>query len=142
MGTKEYNNEEIAERVEILRKQNNMSVNKLATVAGVDTGNLSRSIKGKASFSDRVIYKIANALHVSVDWLEKGVEPMFSPTVASSSEVGAGITGSNVNGSHSPNVSQSLGADVALQARVDSLESENAFLRKQVETLLAIVGQK
>lgn len=40
------------------------------------------------------------------------------------------------------NVSQSLGSDAALQARVESLESENSFLRKQVETLLAIVGQK
>ena len=111
-----------------------MSVNKMATVAGIDTGNLSRSINGKASFSDRVIYKIANALHVSVDWLENGIEPMFSPTVASTADVGAGITGSNV--------SQSLGSDAALQARVKSLESENSFLRKQVETLLAIVGQK
>ena len=41
-----------------------------------------------------------------------------------------------------PNVSQSLGSDAALQARVESLENENSFLRKQVETLLAIVGQK
>lgn len=40
------------------------------------------------------------------------------------------------------NVSQSLAGDAALQARVESLESENSFLRKQVETLLAIVGQK
>lgn len=29
-----------------------------------------------------------------------------------------------------------------LMAKVESLESENSFLRKQVETLLAIVGQK
>lgn len=75
MATKEYNNSEIAKRVEILRKRSGMSVNKMATVAGIDTGNLSRSINGKASFSDRVIYKIANALHVSVDWLENGIEP-------------------------------------------------------------------
>ena len=47
-----------------------------------------------------------------------------------------------VFGSNSSNVSQSIGSDAALQARVESLESENSFLRKQVETLLAIVGQK
>lgn len=52
------------------------------------------------------------------------------------------VFGSNVNGSNSSNVSQSIGSDAALQARVESLESENSFLRKQVETLLAIVGQK
>nr|DAW41078.1 MAG TPA: hypothetical protein [Caudoviricetes sp.] len=54
----------------------------------------------------------------------------------------AAVIGSNVNGSNSSNVSQSLAGDAALQARVESLESENSFLRKQVETLLAIVGQK
>ena len=119
-----------------------MSVNKLATVAGVDTGNLSRSIKGKASFSDRVIYKIANALHVSVDWLEKGIEPMFSPTVASPADIGIGITGSNVNGSHSPNVSQSIGGDAALAAENKLLREQNEFLQKQVENLMAIVAAK
>ena len=57
-------------------------------------------------------------------------------------EMEEAVFGSNVNGSNSSNVSQSLGSDAALQARVESLESENSFLRKQVETLLAIVGQK
>lgn len=106
MTTKEYNNTEIAKRVELLRKRSGMSINKMATMAGIDTGNLSRSINGKASFSDRVIYKIASALHVSVDWLEKGIEPMFSPTVASPSEVGAGIIGSNIDASNSKGFTQ------------------------------------
>ncbi len=141
MTTKEYNNLEIAKRVELLRKRSGISVNKMATMAGIDTGNLSRSINGKASFSDRVIYKIANALHVSVDWLEKGVEPMFSPTVASPSEVGAGVTGSNINGSNSSNVSQSS-SDAALAAENKLLREQNEFLQNQVKTLLAIVGQK
>lgn len=57
-------------------------------------------------------------------------------------EMEEAVFGSNVNGSNSSNVSQSIGGDAALQARVESLESENSFLRKQVETLLAIVGQK
>ena len=57
-------------------------------------------------------------------------------------EMEADVIGSNVNGSNSSNVYQSLGGDAALQARVESLESENSFLRKQVETLLAIVGQR
>ena len=135
-------NEEVINRITEIRKKNGLSINKLADKCGVNSANLSRSLAGKASLSDRVIYKIAHALNVSVDWLEKGIEPMFSPTVASVADVGAGITGSNVNGSNSSNVSQSIGSDAALQARVESLESENSFLRKQVETLLAIVGQK
>lgn len=142
MTTKEYNNLEIAKRVELLRKRSGISVNKMATMAGIDTGNLSRSINGKASFSDRVIYKIANALHVSVDWLEKGVEPMFSPTVASPSEVGAGVTGSNINGSNSSNFSQTIAGDAALAAENKLLREQNEFLQSQVKTLLAIVGQK
>ena len=37
MTTKEYNNTEIAKRVELLRKRSGMSINKMATMAGIDT---------------------------------------------------------------------------------------------------------
>lgn len=145
MATKEYNNLEIAKRVEILRKRSGMSVNKMATVAGIDTGNLSRSINGKASFSDRVIYKIANALHVSVDWLENGIEPMFSPTVASPSEVGAGIIGSNINASNSKGVTQTIGndAEVALWKKLyEDKCQEVEKANKRIDQLLSIIGGK
>jgi transcriptional regulator with XRE-family HTH domain len=145
MATKEYNNLEIAKRVEILRKRSGMSVNKMATVAGIDTGNLSRSINGKASFSDRVIYKIAHALNVSVDWLEKGIEPMFSPTVASPSEVGAGIIGSNTNASNSKGVTQTIGndAEVALWKKLyEDKCQEVEKANKRIDQLLSIIGGK
>lgn len=145
MATKEYNNLEIAKRVEILRKRSGMSVNKMATVAGIDTGNLSRSINGKASFSDRVIYKIAHALNVSVDWLEKGIEPMFSPTVASPSEVGAGIIGSNINASNSKGVTQIIGndAEVALWKKLyEDKCQEVEKANKRIDQLLSIIGGK
>ena len=145
MATKEYNNSEIAKRVEILRKRSGMSVNKMATVAGIDTGNLSRSINGKASFSDRVIYKIAHALNVSVDWLEKGIEPMFSPTVASPSEVGAGIIGSNINASYSNGVTQTIGndAEVALWKKLyEDKCQEVEKANKRIDQLLSIIGGK
>jgi transcriptional regulator with XRE-family HTH domain len=145
MATKEYNNLEIAKRVEILRKRSGMSVNKMATVAGIDTGNLSRSINGKASFSDRVIYKIAHALNVSVDWLEKGIEPMFSPTVASPSEVGAGIIGSNINASNSKGVTQTIGndAEVALWKKLyEDKCQEVEKANKRIDQLLSIIGGK
>lgn len=145
MATKEYNNLEIAKRVEILRKRSGMSVNKMATVAGIDTGNLSRSINGKASFSDRVIYKIAHALNVSVDWLEKGIEPMFSPTVASPSEVGAGIIGSNINASNSNGGTQTIGndAEVALWKKLyEDKCQEVEKANKRIDQLLSIIGGK
>lgn len=141
MSTKEYDNKAIAERIEILRNQNNMSVNKLATVAGVDTGNLSRSIKGKASFSDRVIYKIANALHVSIDWLERGIGPMFCPP-ANTNEMETSVIGSHIDASNSSGFTQTIGTDAALQAENRLLREQNEFLQNQVKTLLAIVGQK
>lgn len=144
MATKEYNNTEIAKRVELLRKRSGMSINKMATMAGIDTGNLSRSINGKASFSDRVIYKIASALHVSVDWLEKGIEPMFSPTVASPSEVGAGIIGSNIDASNSKGFTQTIGSTDALVRELELLrkmvadkDEEIKFLRAQLSTKIS-----
>lgn len=144
MTTKEYNNTEIAKRVELLRKRSGMSINKMATMAGVDTGNLSRSINGKASFSDRVIYKIASALHVSVDWLEKGIEPMFSPTVASPSEVGAGIIGSNIDASNSKGFTQTISPTDALARELELLrkmvsdkDEEIKFLRAQLSTKIS-----
>lgn len=145
MTTKEYNNTEIAKRVELLRKRSGMSINKMATMAGIDTGNLSRSINGKASFSDRVIYKIASALHVSVDWLEKGIEPMFSPTVASVAEVGAGIIGSNIDSSNSKGFTQTIGndAEVALWKKLyEDKCQEVEKANKRIDQLLSIIGGK
>lgn len=144
MTTKEYNNTEIAKRVELLRKRSGMSINKMATMAGIDTGNLSRSINGKASFSDRVIYKIASALHVSVDWLKKGIEPMFSPTVASPSEVGAGIIGSNIDASNSKGFTHTISSTDALARELELLrkmvsdkDEEIKFLRAQLSTKIS-----
>lgn len=132
MGT----NEEVIKRITEIRKKNGLSINKLADKCGVNSANLSRSLAGKASLTDRVIYKIANALHVSVDWLENGIEPMFSPTVASTADVGAGITGSNA--------SQSISSDAALVRELELLkkmvsdkDEEIKFLRAQLSTKIS-----
>lgn len=132
MGT----NEEVIKRITEIRKKNGLSINKLADKCGVNSANLSRSLAGKASLTDRVIYKIANALHVSVDWLENGIEPMFSPTVASTADVGAGITGSNV--------SQSISSGAALVRELELLkkmvadkDEEIKFLRAQLSTKIS-----
>lgn len=129
-------NEEVIKRITEIRKKNGLSINKLADKCGVNSANLSRSLAGKASLTDRVIYKIANALHVSVDWLENGIEPMFSPTVASTADVGAGITGSNVY--------QSISSDAALVRELELLkkmvadkDEEIKFLRAQLSTKIS-----
>lgn len=79
---------------------------------------------------------------IKIDFIQKIKEIIDKCAPPLPAEMEAAVMGSNVNGSNSSNVSQSIGGDAALQARVESLESENSFLRKQVETLLAIVGQK
>ena len=79
---------------------------------------------------------------IKIDFIQKIKEIIDKCAPLLPAEMEEAVFGSNVNGSNSSNVSQSLGGDAALQARVESLESENSFLRKQVETLLAIVGQK
>lgn len=79
---------------------------------------------------------------IKIDFIQKIKEIIDRCAPPLPAEMEAAVIGSNVNGSNSSNVSQSLSSDAALQARVESLESENSFLRKQVETLLAIVGQR
>lgn len=138
-------NEEVIKRITEIRKKNGLSINKLADKCGVNSANLSRSLAGKASLSDRVIYKIAHALNVSVDWLEKGIEPMFSPTVASPSEVGAGIIGSNINASNSNGVTQTIGndAEVALWKKLyEDKCQEVEKANKRIDQLLSIIGGK
>ena len=80
--------------------------------------------------------------NIKIDFIQKIKEIIDKCAPPLPAEMEAAVIGSNVNGSNSSNVSQSLGGDAALQARVESLENENSFLRKQVETLLAIVGQR
>lgn len=79
---------------------------------------------------------------IKIDFIQKIKEIIDRCAPPLPADMEEAVFGSNVNGSNSSNVSQSIGSDAALQARVESLESENSFLRKQVETLLAIVGQK
>lgn len=80
--------------------------------------------------------------NIKIDFIQKIKEIIDKCAPPLPAEMESAVIGSNANGSNSSNVSQIIGGDAALQARVESLESENSFLRKQVETLLAIVGQK
>lgn len=83
-----------------------------------------------------------NAKSLRADFIQKikAIIDKFAPPLPADME--GAVIGSNVNGSNSPNVSQSLGGDAALAAENKLLREQNEFLQNQVKTLLAIVGQK
>ncbi len=115
------------EEMKTYLKQRGLSLASVAEELGTSPQNLNGKLKAKSLKSDFI-----SAIKAIID--------RCAPPLPA--EMEEAVFGSNVNGSNSSNVSQSIGSDAALQARVESLESENSFLRKQVETLLAIVGQK
>lgn len=106
--------------------------------SGVNMKTLAENLK----VSPQNLNSKLNAKSLRADFIQKIKEIIDKCAPPLPAEMEEAVFGSNVNGSNSSNVSQSIGSDAALQARVESLESENSFLRKQVETLLAIVGQK
>lgn len=52
-------------------------------------------------------------------------------------EVELAVTGSNINGSHSPNVNQTTGGDAALIAENKLLREQNEYLQKQLDRCMA-----
>lgn len=106
--------------------------------SGVNMKTLAENLK----VSPQNLNSKLNAKSLRADFIQKIKEIIDRCAPPLPAEMEEAVFGSNINGSNSSNVSQSLGSNAALQARVESLESENSFLRKQVETLLAIVGQK
>ena len=115
------------EEMKTYLKQRGLSLASVAEELGTSPQNLNGKLKAKSLKSDFI-----SAIKAIID--------RCAPPLPA--EMEEAVMGSNINGSNSSNVSQSIGSDAVLQARVESLESENSFLRKQVETLLAIVGQK
>ena len=79
---------------------------------------------------------------IKIDFIQKIKEIIDKWAPPLPAEMEEAVIGSNVNGSNSPNVSQSLGSDAALAAENKLLREQNEFLQSQVKTLLAIVGQK
>lgn len=106
--------------------------------SGVNMKTLAENLK----VSPQNLNSKLNAKSLRADFIKKIKEIIDRCAPPLPAEMEEAVFGSNINDSNSSNVSQSIGSDAVLQARVESLESENSFLRKQVETLLAIVGQK
>lgn len=57
-------------------------------------------------------------------------------------EMQAAVIGSNINGSHSPNVQQTTGSSTALSRENELLRQQNEFLRQQVERLMSLLEKK
>lgn len=83
-----------------------------------------------------------NRKSVKLDFIQKVKEIIDRCAPPLPAEMEAAVIGSNINGSNSSNVSQSIGGDAALAAENKLLREQNEFLQNQVKTLLAIVGQK
>lgn len=79
---------------------------------------------------------------IKIDFIQKIKEIIDKCAPPLPAEMEEAVFGSNVNGSNSSNVSQSIGSDAALAAENKLLREQNEFLQSQVKTLLAIVGQK
>lgn len=78
---------------------------------------------------------------IKIDFIQKIKEIIDKCAPPLPAEMEAAV-GSNINGSNSSNVSQTIAGDAALAAENKLLREQNEFLQNQVKTLLAIVGQK
>ena len=52
---------------------------RLSKETGIGSGNLSAQLNGKQKITNATLSKIARALNVSLDWLEKGIGDMMCP---------------------------------------------------------------
>lgn len=69
---KNYDNEDIKVRINKLRRDKALSMNKFAKECGIDQGNLSKALRGKGGLSEVVLMKIAKSMKVSFEWLTSG----------------------------------------------------------------------
>lgn len=106
--------------------------------SGVNMKTLAENLK----VSPQNLNSKLNAKSLRADFIKKIKEIIDKCAPPLPAEMEEAVFGSNVNGSNSPNVSQSLGSDAALAAENKLLREQNEFLQSQVKTLLAIVGQK
>lgn len=108
-------------------KQRGLPLSRVADELGTSPQNLNGKLKAKSLKQD-FISKIREI-----------IDRCCPPLPA---EMEAAVIGSNVNGSNSSNVSQSIGGGDALARENEVLRQQNAFLQEQVKTLLAIVKEK
>lgn len=107
-------------------KRSGLSVSEVAEELGTSPQNLNAKFKRKSIKTDFLIK------------IKEIIDKCCPPLPA---EMESAVIGSNVNGSNSSNVNQSISSgNEALQRENEILRQQNDFLQKQVETLLLIVG--
>lgn len=115
------------EEMKTYLRQRGLSLASVAEELGTSPQNLNGKLKAKSLKSDFI-----SAIKAIID--------RCAPPLPA--EMEEAVMGSNINGSNSSNVSQSIGSDAALAAENKLLREQNEFLQSQVKTLLAIVGQR
>ena len=115
------------EEMKTYLRQRGLSLASVAEELGTSPQNLNGKLKAKSLKSDFI-----SAIKAIID--------RCAPPLPA--EMEEAVMGSNVNGSNSSNVSQSIGSDAALAAENKLLREQNEFLQSQVKTLLAIVGNR
>lgn len=115
------------EEMKTYLRHRGLSLASVAEELGTSPQNLNGKLKAKSLKSDFI-----SAIKAIID--------RCAPPLPA--EMEEAVFGSNINGSSSSNVSQSIGSDAALAAENKLLREQNEFLQSQVKTLLAIVGQK
>lgn len=65
------------ERVKILRKSLNLTLEKFGARLGVGKNAISRIETGKSNLTDQMFLSICREYNVNPTWLEKGTGPMF-----------------------------------------------------------------
>lgn len=80
-----------------------------------------------------------NAKSIRIDFLQSIMDIINNCCPPLPVEVEASIIGSAVNGSHSPNVTQSIGGDAALVAENKLLRQQNEFLQQRLAEAMEII---
>lgn len=107
-------------------KQRGLPLSRVADELGTSPQNLNGKLKAKS---------------LKQDFISKIREIIDNCCPPLPAEMEAAVIGSNINGSNSSNVSQTIGGgNDALVRENEVLRQQNAFLQEQVKTLLAIVG--
>ena len=108
-------------------KQRGMSLTQLANALGTSPQNLN------AKFGRQTLKH---------DFLKSVMDIVNSCCPPLPAEVEVFMMGSAVNGSHSPNVTQSVGGDAALVAENELLRQQNEFLQQQLANAMEIIKGK
>ena len=115
------------DELKLMVKKSGMSVTEFAKELGMSPQNLNSKFISKSIKSD------------FLSKVESVINRCCPPLPA---EVEVSVMGSAVNGSHSPNVTQSVGGDAALVAENKLLRQQNEFLQQQLANAMEIIKGK